>query len=73
MWSCFLLGNSENAVDDSQKTFRVEQRELEILQTQSDRVFVRGTIQNGDRVIVNGNHRLVSQLVRPIDTNEIRH
>ena len=71
LWSCSILGNPENTLDDSQKAFRVERRELEILQTQSDRVFVRGTIQDGDRVIVDGTHRFVAgQLVRPIYTNE---
>ena len=43
-----------------------------IRQTESDRVFVRGTLQNSDRVIVNGNHRLVTgQLVRPVGTTKI--
>ena len=52
-----------------QKVFRVKQRDVEVLQTESDRVLVRGTIRDGDRVIVNGNHRLVTgQLVRPIET-----
>ena len=34
----------------------------------SDRFFVRGTLQNGERAIVNGNHRLVKgQLVHPVN------
>ncbi len=71
LWSCYVLGNSENAANNPNKAFRVEKQELEILQTESDRVFVRGTIQNNDRVIVNGNHRLVTgQLVRPVETAE---
>ncbi len=70
LWSCYVLGNSENVANNSQKAFRVEQREIEVLQTESDRVFVRGTIQNSARVIVNGNHRLVNgQLVRPVETS----
>ncbi len=72
LWSCYVLGNSENVTNDPQKAFRVEQREVEVLQTESERVFVRGTLQNGDQVIVNGNHRLVTgQLVRPVDTTKI--
>ncbi len=69
LWSCYVLGNSENVANNPNQAFRVEKQELEILQTQSDRVFVRGTIQDGDRVIVNGNHRLVTgQLVHPVET-----
>ncbi|MDJ0590323.1 MAG: efflux RND transporter periplasmic adaptor subunit [Pleurocapsa sp. MO_226.B13] len=68
LWSCYVLGDSENVANNPNKAFRVEQQEVEVLQTQSDRVFVRGTLQNNDRVIINGNHRLVpGQLVRPIE------
>ena len=64
LWSCYVLGNPENVASSPQKAFRVERREVEVIQTESERVFVRGTIQNTDRVIVNGNHRLVTgQLV----------
>ena len=73
LWSCYVLGNSENVDNNFQKAFRVEQRELEVLQTESDRVFVRGTIQNTDKVIVNGNHRIVAgQLVHPVETSTTR-
>ncbi len=68
LWSCYVLENSEIVTSNSQKAFRVEQREVEVLQTEGDRVLVRGTIKDGDRVIVNGNHRLVTgQLVRPLE------
>ncbi|MDJ0719421.1 MAG: efflux RND transporter periplasmic adaptor subunit [Prochloraceae cyanobacterium] len=69
LWSCHVLGKSEFVAADTAKAFRLERREVEVLQTQSERVFVRGTLQNNDRVIVNGNQRLVTgQLVRPVDT-----
>ncbi len=69
LWSCYVLGKSENVAADPKKVFPVEQRDVEVLHTKSDRVFVRGTLQNSDQVIVNGNHRLVTgQLVRPIET-----
>ncbi|MDJ0899937.1 MAG: efflux RND transporter periplasmic adaptor subunit [Xenococcus sp. MO_188.B8] len=72
LWSCYVLGESENMAHDSQTVFRVEQREVEVLQTENERVFVRGTLQNTDQVIVNGNHRLVTgQLVRPVDNSKI--
>ncbi len=69
LWSCYVLGKSENVAAEPKKVFSVEQRDVEVLHTKSDRVFVRGTLQNSDQVIVNGNHRLVTgQLVRPIET-----
>ena len=72
LWSCYILGNPENVANDPQTAFRVERRDVEVLQTESERVFVRGTLQKNDRVIVNGNHRLVTgQLVRPVDTSKI--
>ncbi len=72
LWSCYVLGKPENVVHDPNKAFPIEQREIEVLQTESERVFVRGTLQNIDQVIVNGNHRLVTgQLVRPVDTSKI--
>ena len=72
LWSCYVLGKSEFVANDPQTAFRVERREIEVLQTESERVFVRGTLQNSDQVIVNGNHRLVTgQLVRPVDTIKI--
>ena len=72
LWSCYVLGNSEIVGNEPNKAFRVERREVEVLQTESERVFVRGTLQNTDQVIVNGNHRLITgQLVRPVDTTKI--
>lgn len=65
LWSCYVLGEPEILADDSHQVFRVERRVVEVIHTQSDRVFVRGTLQEGDRVIINGNHRIVpGQLVR---------
>jgi multidrug efflux pump subunit AcrA (membrane-fusion protein)/predicted acylesterase/phospholipase RssA len=60
LWSCYVLGH---AID--RKSFPVERRLVEILHTDGDRVFVRGTIQSNDRAIANGTHRLVvGQLVQ---------
>ena len=53
---------------DIENEFTVERRHVEVLHTQSDRVFVRGTLNTGDRVIDAGAHRIVTgQRVRPID------
>ena len=68
LWSCYVLGKSEFVNNSSKQAFRVEYREVEVLQTESERVFVRGTLQETDQVIANGNHRLVTgQLVYPIE------
>lgn len=69
LWSCYALGeisDSGAGHSDEGPAFQVERRDLEILYTESDRVFVRGTLQPGDQVIINGNHRLVpGQWVSP--------
>ena len=71
LWSCYVLDNPDNIANAPKTTFRVKQRELEVLQTESERVFVRGTLQNNDRVIVNGNRRLVNgQLVRSLTVQQ---
>ncbi|NEQ99569.1 MAG: hypothetical protein F6K30_23170 [Cyanothece sp. SIO2G6] len=63
------MGRSE--VADGRGAFRIEQRELEVLHTQSDRVFVRGTLQQNDQVVINGNHRfVVDQLVYSFETQD---
>jgi DNA-binding NarL/FixJ family response regulator/multidrug efflux pump subunit AcrA (membrane-fusion protein) len=63
LWSCYVLSESQ----DNSDAFAIERRDVEVLHTQSDRAFVRGTIQEGDRVILSGTHRLApGQLVRPV-------
>jgi RND family efflux transporter MFP subunit len=45
----------------------LERRLVEILHTEADRAFVRGTLQNGDRIVATGVHRLVpGQTVEPV-------
>ena len=60
LWSCYVIGEpvAEN------NSYRVERKDLEVLYTEGERVLVRGTLQKGDRVIVNGTNRITSgQLV----------
>ena len=55
LWNCYVV------VDGL-----VERRLVEVLYTEGDRVFVRGTLSHGDHVIVSGTHRVVpDQQVRP--------
>lgn len=53
LWSCYALINTEDG------NYKTERRHLELLETQEDRVLVRGTIQPGDEIIADGVHRLV--------------
>lgn len=61
LWTCYVVVEGEEG-------FEVEQRAVEILDRDSDRAFVRGTLEVGDRVVKSGTHRLVpGQLVRPLE------
>ena len=58
LWNCFAL------VEEGNNT-KVERRYVEVLATEPDRVLVRGTLQAGDSIVIDGTHRLVpGQLVR---------
>jgi hypothetical protein len=47
--------------------WQVQQQTVEILHQNSDRAFVRGTLQANQRLVANGTHRLVpGQQVRPV-------
>ncbi|TWU09596.1 Toluene efflux pump periplasmic linker protein TtgG precursor [Symmachiella macrocystis] len=60
LWSVLVIDN----LDDS-GTGTAEQREIEILHAEGERMLVRGTLQPGDRVITGGTHRIVAgQTVR---------
>ncbi len=49
-------------------TAEVRRRELEILHQETDRVFVRGTLRPGDRVVSTGVQRLTPGLIVSIET-----
>ncbi|NJN07707.1 MAG: HlyD family efflux transporter periplasmic adaptor subunit [Richelia sp. RM1_1_1] len=68
LWTSYVLTKpkTENA-NTTKDAFVLEQRSVEILHQESDRVLVRGTLQSGDRIVADGVHRLVpGQIVRPI-------
>ena len=52
LWSCY-------AVIETDGNTIAERRYLEILETEGDRVLVRGTVQPGDEIITDGTHRLI--------------
>ncbi|MEM7588038.1 MAG: efflux RND transporter periplasmic adaptor subunit [Acidobacteriota bacterium] len=54
LWSCYVV-----ELDEADGGFRVARRDVEVLHTETDRVFVRGTLQAGDQLVTAGVHRLV--------------
>lgn len=52
LWSAYVVVEGETGPV-------VERREVEVLHTESDRAFVRGTLRDGERVVSTGLHRLV--------------
>jgi len=61
LWSVYSLADHDGAPDYG----ALARQELQVLHMESDRVFVRGTLRDGDRVVTDGIHRLVpGQLVR---------
>ena len=66
LWSAYSL----KPYKDSKEYGTLSRQELQVLHTETNRVFVRGTLQDGDRVIAGGIHRLVpGQLVRIAEEN----
>lgn len=71
LWSCYVLAETENSPKNlslvnanATKPYRVERRDVEVVHTEGDRVLVRGAIESGDNVIIDGIQRIVpGQLV----------
>jgi len=57
LWSVYAL--SEPGAEPEPGVLRVERRELQVLHAEGDRVFVRGTLRDGEAVVAGGVHRLV--------------
>lgn len=59
LWYCYVVSKT-----DSESTFRIERRAVEVLHGDSNRVLVRGTLRPGEKAIANDIDRLVpGQLV----------
>jgi multidrug resistance efflux pump len=56
LWTAYILKPAEG-----ERTFRLQPQTVEVLHSETDRVFVRGTLQPGDQVVSTGIHRLVPQ------------
>jgi len=51
-WTAFAVVRDADGVD------RVERRQVEVIHSGEHRVFVRGTLREGDQLVVDGHHRL---------------
>ena len=65
LWACYVTIELAERERVGSATHKLRRRELEVVHQEVDRVFVRGTLSNGEMVVVEGLHRLVpDQLVR---------
>ena len=61
LWSVMVITPQESGT-----RFRARKRDIDIIKTDSNRVLAKGTIDDGDRIIINGVHRVAEgQLVVP--------
>ena len=71
LWNAYAVvpakAGAEARAIEGNTAYEVQPQAVEILQQESDRVLVRGTLQAGDRVVARGVHRLVpGQRVQPL-------
>lgn len=65
LWSIYVLAGPDGGAI-------TERRLVEVIHTRSDRVFVRGTLRDGERIVSTGTQRIVpGQLVTAIDVGAI--
>lgn len=65
LWSTYVLMPTDSNQSSSDLVFSVAKREVEILHNQGNRVYVRGMLIPGERVIDRGTHRIsTGQLVQ---------
>ena len=67
LWSCYAVvavDNNDSTSVTNTKSYQVERRFIEVLDTNGEQVLVRGTLQPGDAIVTDGTQRLVpGQLV----------
>ncbi len=69
LWTCYVAVRSENESDSSIQ--RVGRRDVEVIELDTDRVFVVGTLQPKEEVIIEGAHRLTPGMrIRVVPTIE---
>lgn len=63
LWAAYVVRGAEG------DTAALERREFELLHQEADRVYLRGRMEAGDRIVLDGLHRLVpGQVVRIVDS-----
>jgi len=72
LWSAYALEPSSGSDLETADLARLVPRPLEVLYQEGDRVFVRGPLAAGERLVAAGLHRVVpGQLVRALDAPEV--
>ena len=55
LWSAFAIEPDS----ETSELFRVERRDLQVIHVETNRVFVSGTLHDGDQIVASGVHRIV--------------
>lgn len=64
LWACYVAEPATGKSNTGSDNYRLQRRELELLHQEEDRVYVRGTLSAGEKVVSGGLHRLApGQLV----------
>lgn len=69
LWSVYVLAEPETTHPDAPTIYTVSRRDVEVVHTDGDRVLVRGTLQEGERAITSGTHRIVPGEQVRVDTS----
>ena len=62
LWSCYAVvavDNNDSTSVTNTKSYQVERRFIEVLDTNGEQVLVRGTLKPGDAIVTDGTQRLV--------------
>ena len=71
LWNCYAVVEEEPSSNGHGGRYRVEHRQVEVLHAEGDRLYVRGTLRDGERIVSGGTHRLVAgQRVTPIEAKK---
>ena len=60
LWNCYVLAGGKSSRNEGNDRYHVEHRQLEVLYVDGDRIYVRGTLRDGERIVSEGTHRLVA-------------
>lgn len=73
LWSIYAVTGNDDAgqSDSEQDGLQVQRRIVDMVQLEDDWALVQGAIQEGERIIVDGSHRIVpGQSVTPVDVTD---